>query len=239
MSTIIPKESQRGLVSSEMEQDLLKSKIIEHFSQLTLDPDFQKASTTYTKVKEQQEQIQIRDEKLAQLQQLINDAEEKKVVALSQLSEVNQTLIIQKNNAEKENASLRKDAAEKGKSMNEMSRRTQILQEQIQTQLSERDDKTRKMESMIESHNRDISSHQTELKERDKITDQMKTTVTNLEGLIAAERTKSYGLEEEKESLDQRMRKACNRLEKLDAFVFKYRETDEQSMLVTSLEDEL
>ena len=83
-STEIQKAAQRGpVLPSEGEQDLLKRKIIEHFNQLTLDPDFQKASATYNKVQEQQEQIQIRDEKIAELQQSLKLVEGDKVVALT------------------------------------------------------------------------------------------------------------------------------------------------------------
>ncbi|KAJ5778383.1 hypothetical protein N7520_001629 [Penicillium odoratum] len=75
------------LVPTKAEHDdFLINKIIDHFTHLTSDPDFQNASATYSQVKEQQEQIRVRDEKLAELQQIIEAEAKKRLVALSQLS---------------------------------------------------------------------------------------------------------------------------------------------------------
>jgi chromosome segregation ATPase len=236
-STTTQTITQQGPVSTKMKNDdSLKNKIIEHLSQLALDPDFQKASATYSQVKEQQEQIRIRDEKLAKLQKDIKAQEENEVLALSKLSAVNQTLTTQKENAERKNASLRKELTEKEKALTEISRRIQEHQSQIQTQLSERSQDERKMNSIVAQHNLDIDSLQRNLKERDGAIDKMRATTANLTSLLAVEKAKSDCLEKERKSLDEMVRKARSRLEKFDAFVLKSHQVDEQSMLVLFLE---
>lgn len=228
--------TQRSPVSTKVEhEDFLMNKIIEQFRQLTFDPDFQKASATYSQVKDQQDQIQIRDEKLDKLQKHIKAQEENELVALSRFSAVNQALTTQKEKAEKENASLRKAVTEREKSLTEISRRIQELQGQIQTQLSERSQDERRMTSIIAQHNLDIGSLQRRLTERDTSVDEMKATTANLESLLAKEQTKSVCLETEKKSLDENMQKARSRLEKFDAFILESHQIDEQSMLVLSL----
>ncbi|KAJ5275574.1 hypothetical protein N7505_004119 [Penicillium chrysogenum] len=210
MSSTTPETmTQRSPVSTKVEhEDFLMNKIIEQFRQLTFDPDFQKASATYSQVKDQQDQIQIRDEKLDKLQKHIKAQEENKLVALSRFSAVNQALTTQKEKAEKENASLRKAVTEREKSLTEISRRIQELQGQIQTQLSERSQDERRMTSIIAQHNLDIGSLQRRLTERDTSVDEMKATTANLESLLAKEQTKSVCLETEKKSLDEK----CKRL---------------------------
>ncbi|KAJ6140894.1 hypothetical protein N7497_011787 [Penicillium chrysogenum] len=224
--------TQRSPVSTKVEhEDFLMNKIIEQFRQLTFDPDFQKASATYSQVKDQQDQIQIRDEKLDKLQKHIKAQEENELVALSRFSAVNQALTTQKEKAEKENASLRKAVAEREKSLTEVSRRIQELQGQIQTQLSERSQDERRMTSIIAQHNLDIGSLQRRLTERDTSVDEMKATTANLESLLAKEQTKSVCLETEKKSLDENMQKARSRLEKFDAFILESHQIDEQSII--------
>ncbi|KAJ6132009.1 hypothetical protein N7471_007224 [Penicillium samsonianum] len=212
-STITQTITQREPVSTEVENDdFLKNKIIEHFSQLTVDSDFQKASATYSKVKEQQEQIRIRDEKLVKLQKDIKPQEENEVLAFSKLSAVNQPLTTQKENTERQNASLRKEVTERDKSLTEISRRIQELQ-------SQRSQDERKMSSLVAQHNLDIGSLQRKFKERDGAINKMRATHANLTSLLAVEQTKSDCLEKEKKSLDETMRKARSRLEKLDVFI--------------------
>ncbi|KAJ5243815.1 hypothetical protein N7489_003911 [Penicillium chrysogenum] len=233
MSSTTPETmTQRSPVSTKVEhEDFLMNKIIEQFRQLTFDPDFQKASATYSQVKDQQDQIQIRDEKLDKLQKHIKAQEENELVALSRFSAVNQALTTQKEKAEKENASLRKAVTEREKSLTEISRRIQELQGQIQTQLSERSQDERRMTSIIAQHNLDIGSLQRRLTERDTSVDEMKATTANLESLLAKEQTKSVCLETEKKSLDENMQKARSRLEKFDAFILKPHQIDEQSII--------
>lgn len=235
-STTTETMMQRSPVSTKVEhEDFLKNKIIEHFRQLTFDPDFQRASATYSQVKEQQDQIRIRDEKLDKLQKHIKAQEENELVALSRFSAVNQALTTQKEKAEKANASLQKAVTEREKSLTEISRRIQELQGQIQTQLSERAQNEGRMNSIIAQHNLEIGSLQRRLEARDQSVDEMKATTTDLESRLAEEQAKSVCLETEKKSLDEKMRKARNRLEKFDAFILKSHQIDEQSMLVLSL----
>ncbi|CAG8036040.1 unnamed protein product [Penicillium olsonii] len=223
---------QRSPVSTKVEHgDFLKNKIIEHFKQLTFDPDFQRASTTYSQFKEQQDQIRIRDEKLDKLQKHIKAQEENELVALSRLSAVNQALTTQKEKTEKANASFQKAVAEREKSLTEISRRIQELQGQIQTQLSERAQSEGRMNSMIAQHNLEIDSLQSKLKASDQSVDKMKATTTDLESRLAEEQAKSVCLETEKKSLDEKMRKARNRLEKFDSFILKSHQTDVQSII--------
>ncbi|KAJ5324166.1 hypothetical protein N7476_002766 [Penicillium atrosanguineum] len=234
-STTTQTITQRGLVYTKMEKDdFLKDKIIEHFSQLTLDPDFQKASATYSQIKEQQEQIRIRDAKLAKLEKDFKAQEGNKVLALSELSAVNQVLTTQKGEAETKNSSLRKEATEREKSLTEVSRRIKELQSQIQAQLLEKSSDEKNMNSMVEKHNLDIDSLQRRLKESDGVTGNIKATNVNLTSLLAVEKTKTGRLEEEKKSLDEEMQKARSRLEKLDGFIFESHKVDEQSMSVFS-----
>ncbi|CAG8090648.1 unnamed protein product [Penicillium nalgiovense] len=230
-STTTETMTQRSPVSTKVEHEDFLNKIIEHFRQLTFDPEFQKASATYSQVKEQQDQIQIRDEKLDKLQKHIKAQEENELVALSRFSAVNQALTTQKEKAEKANASLRKAVTEREKSLTEISRRIQELQAQIQTQLSERSQDERRMNSIIAQHNLDIGSLQRRLKERDTSVDEMKATTANLESLLAKEQAKSVCLETEKKSLDEKMQKARSRLEKFDAFILKSHQIDEQSII--------
>ncbi|KAJ5293736.1 hypothetical protein N7508_008557 [Penicillium antarcticum] len=230
-STTTQTITQRGSFSTEVKNDDFLKKIIKHLSQLTFDPDFQKASATYSQVKEQQEQVRIRDDKLAKLQKDVKAQEENEVLAFSKLSAVNQTLTTQKENAEKQNASLHKEVTEKERSLTEISRRIQDFQSQIQTQLSERSQDEKKMSSMVAKHNLEISFLQKKLKESDGTIDQMKTTHVNLTSLLDVEQRKSGSLEKEKKSLDETMREARGRLEKLDAFILKSQQVDEQSII--------
>lgn len=154
------------------------------------------------------------------------------MLAFSKLSAVNQPLTTQKENAERQNASLRKEVTERDKSLTEISRRIQELQSQIQTQLSERSQDERKMSSLVAQHNLEIGSLQRKFKERDGAINKMRATHANLTSLLAVEQTKSDCLEKEKKSLDETMRKARSRLEKLDVFILTYYQVDEQSMLV-------
>lgn len=159
--------TQQGPVYTKMEKDdPLKDKIIEHFNQLTFDPDFQKASATYSQIKEQHEQIRIRDAKLAKLEKDIKAQEGNKVLALSELSAVNQFLTTQKEEAEAKNFSLRKEATEREKSLTEVSRRMKELQSQIQAQLLQKSSDERKMNSIAEKYKLDIDSLQRKLKKK-------------------------------------------------------------------------
>lgn len=222
-------------ISTEVEhRDDLIDKIIEHVSTLTSDPDFRKASATYSRVKEQQEQIRIRDEELAKLKKDIEARKEDELLALSRLSAVNQTITIQKETAERKNASLQKEVTEKEKSLTEITRRIQELQRQIQTLLSERSQHERNMSSMIAQHNIDLNSLERKLKERDASIGEMAATIAELENLLSDEQTKTATLKAEKKSLDETVREAHGRLEKFDAFIMPSRQIDEKSMLVLS-----
>jgi DNA repair exonuclease SbcCD ATPase subunit len=227
--------TQQGPVYTKMEKDdPLKDKIIEHFNQLTFDPDFQKASATYSQIKEQHEQIRIRDAKLAKLEKDIKAQEGNKVLALSKLSAVNQFLTTQKEEAEAKNFSLRKEATEREKSLTEVSRRMKELQSQIQAQLLQKSSDERKMNSIAEKYKLDIDSLQRKLKKSDEETDNIKATNANLTSLLAVEKTKNGRLREEKKSLDEEMQKTRSRLEKLDGFILVSHQIDEQAMSVTS-----
>ncbi|KAJ5472085.1 hypothetical protein N7539_008654 [Penicillium diatomitis] len=223
--------TQRGPVTNKAErEDALKNKIIEHLCQLTLDPDFKNASATYSQVKEQQEQIRTRDEKLTSLQKDIKAQKDRESVVISTFSAVNQDLTIQKETAEKRIVSLQKESTEKDKSLAEISRRIQELQRQLQTQLSERSQDERKINSMIAQHNLEIDSFQRRLKERDASIDKLKETDTKLTSLLAEEKAKSGYLEQEKKSLDEKLLQARSRLEKFDSFILKHHQIDEQTM---------
>lgn len=155
------------------------------------------------------------------MQKDIKAQEENELVALSRLSAVNQALTTQKEKAEKANTSLRKAVTEREKSLTEISRRIQEIQGQIQTQLSERAQDERRMNSIIAQHNLDIGFLQRRLKERDTLVDEMKATTANLTSLLVNEQAKSVCLETEKKWLDETMQKARSRLEKFDAFILK------------------
>ncbi|KAJ9489337.1 hypothetical protein VN97_g3948 [Penicillium thymicola] len=220
--------TQRSPVSTKVEHNDFLNKIIEQFRQ---HPEFQKASATHSQVKELQDQIQIRDEKLDKLQKNIKAQEENESVVVNTFSAVNQALTTQKEKAEKANASLRKAVTEREKSLSEISRRIQELQGQIQTQLSERSQDEKRMSSIITQHNLDIGSLQRRLKERDTSVDEMKATTANLTNLLTKEQEKSVCLEREKKSLEEAMQKARSRLEKFDAFILKSHQIDEQSII--------
>jgi chromosome segregation ATPase len=232
-STTTESVQQRGPVTKKAElEDALMNKIIEHCCQLTLDLDFKNASATYSQVKEQQEQIRTRDERLTRLQKDIEAQRERELVVIGRFSAANQDLAIQKEIAEKRIVSLQKETAEKDKSLVEISRRIQELQRQLQTLLSERSQDERKMSSMIAQHNLEIDSFQRKLKERDASIDKLKESDAKLTSLLSDEKAKRGYLENDKKSLEEKMLKAQSRLEKFDSFILKHHQIDEQSMLV-------
>ena len=225
----------RGPITNKAEhEDALKNKIINHFCQLTLDPDFKNASATYTQVKEQQEQIRARDEKLTRLQKDVEAQKRKESVVISTFSAANHDLAIQKETAVKRIVSLQKENAEKEKSLAEISRRIQELQRQLQTLLSERSQDAKKMDSMITQHNSDIDSLQKRLKERETTIVNLKETHETLNGLLAFEKAKRGDLEQDKKSLDEKMLKAHSQLERIASYILQPQQINEQSMLVLS-----
>lgn len=232
-STTTESVQQRGPVTKKAElEDALMNKIIVHCRQLTLDRDFKNASATYSQVKEQQEQIRTRDEKLTRLQKDIEAQKERESIVIGRFSAANQDLAIQKEIAEKGVVSLQKENTEKDKSLAEISRRIQELQRQLQTLLSERSQDERKISAMIAQHNLEIDSFQTKLKERDASIDKLKESNAKLTRLLSDENAKRGYLEKDKKSLEEKMLKAHSQLEKFDSFILKHHQIDEQSMLV-------
>ncbi|KAJ5714267.1 uncharacterized protein N7483_011448 [Penicillium malachiteum] len=217
-------------IKVEPKNDFL-NKIIDNFNQLTRDPDFQKASATYVQVKEQQEQIRLRDEKLTRLQNDMKIMKEKEIVTISQLSEVNQTLTTQKDAADKKNEALQKEATEREKSTSEMTRRIQQLQEQVQARLSEKDKKELEMKDMEKKHSGSLDDLQKKLKKGEVLIEGLNATNANLTTLLNAEKAKSGSLEEEKKSLDQTMKSTQGQLEKFNTFVVKSPQVEEQSII--------
>lgn len=224
---------QRRPVTKKAElEDALMNKIIEHCCKLTLDLDFKNVSVTYSQVKEQQEQIRTRDEKLTRLQKDIEAQKERESVVIGRFSAANQDLAIQKEIAEKKIVFLQKENVEKDKSLANISRRIQELQRQLQTLLSERSQDKRKMSLMIAQHNLEIDSFQRKLKERDALIEKLKESDANLTSLLSDEKAKRGYLKKDKKSLEEKMLKAHSRLKKFDSFIFKYYQIDEQLMLV-------
>ncbi|KAJ5740925.1 hypothetical protein N7493_000797 [Penicillium malachiteum] len=218
-------------VKVEPSNDLLKNKFLGLLNQLTSDPDFQKASATYSQVKEQQEQIRIRDEQLTKLQHEMNVLKEKELVTISQLSEVNQTLTTQKDAARKQNEVLKKEATEREKASSAMTRQIQKLQEQVKAQLSETEKKDLEIKAMEKKHNIYHDTLQKELKKREVSIQGLEATNANLTTHLDAEKKKSGSLEKEKKSLDQTVKSTQCQLEKFNAFVVKSPQVEEHLLV--------
>ncbi|KAJ5691466.1 hypothetical protein N7488_012201 [Penicillium malachiteum] len=231
MSTTQTK-TQTAPVSIKVEpSNNLLNKIIGLINQLDLDHDFQKASATYSQVKEQQEKIRTRDEQLAKLQNDMKILKDKEIITISQLSEVNQTLTTQKEAARKQNEALKKEATEREKSSSAMTQRIQKLQDQAQAQLSETEKKDLEIKDMEKKHNIYHDTLQKELKKREVSIQGLEATNANLTALLDAEKKKSGSLEKEKKSLDQTVKSTQAQLDKFNRFVFKSPQVEEQSLI--------
>ncbi|OQE41455.1 hypothetical protein PENCOP_c005G06439 [Penicillium coprophilum] len=231
-STTAETVTPRGSITTTAEhEDALKNIIIEHFCKITSDPVFQRASATGSIVKDLEDQIRTRDEKLANLQKDIKAHQEKESVVIGEFSAVNQNLATQKELAEKEVAALLKVGTERDKSLAEVSRRYQDLQRQLQTQLLARCQDEKKTKSMIAQHNLEIDSFQIRLKERDASINELKESDATLASRLADEKAKSAHLEQDKKSLDEKLLEARSRLEKVDSFILKQHQIDEESII--------
>ncbi|KAJ6036075.1 hypothetical protein N7540_000354 [Penicillium herquei] len=207
------------------------NKIIDNFKRLTLDPDFQKASATYSQVKKHEDQIRVRDEQLTKLQNDIKTLKEKEMITISEMSEVNQNLTTQKDAAEKKNETLQKEATEREKSSSEMTRRIQQLQVQVQARLSEKDEKELEIKDMEKKHAGYLDTLQKELKKREVSIEELKATKANLTTLLDAEKAKNGSLSLENQSLNQTIKLTQSQLEKFNTFVVKSPQVEEESLI--------
>ncbi|KAJ5158525.1 uncharacterized protein N7500_008176 [Penicillium coprophilum] len=220
-STTTETVTPRGSITTTVEpEDAFKNKVIEV---LFSAPEIQKASATYSKVKDLEGQIRTRDEKLANLQKDIKAHQEK------------ESLVIEPRHPEgdcrKKVVALLKEVKDRDNSLAEISRRYQDLHCQLQTQLSARSQDEKSTKSMIAQHNLKIDSFQIMLKEKDASINELKKSDATLASRLADEEAKSKHLEQDKKSLDGKLLETRNRLEKIDSFILKQHEIDEESII--------
>jgi chromosome segregation ATPase len=203
---------------------------VEQIVLLAARPELQSTASIFDEINRHQAEIKAKEAELVKAQNDLKAREGKTEDAVEMMFTANEKLKVRLRGIEKENGSLLKTLEDRDKDLNERAEQISGLESDLKNLQASHSQEIKKAAQLC----RDISSLQENIKEKEKIIDKMKAASSNLKTLLSDEQKKSAKLEKERRLLQADGQKTLEQLRKLESFVVRNREANEDLMYVAT-----
>ncbi|GLA78628.1 hypothetical protein AtubIFM55763_011642 [Aspergillus tubingensis] len=200
---------------------------VEQIVLLAARPELQSTASIFDEINRHQAEIKAKEAELVKAQNDLKAREGKTEDAVEMMFTANEKLKVRLRGIEKENGSLLKTLEDRDKDLNERAEQISGLESDLKNLQASHTQEIKKAAQLC----RDISSPQENIKEKEKIIDKMKAAGSNLKTLLSDEQKKSAQLENERRLLQAEGQKTLEQLRKLESFVVRDSEADEDLMM--------